>query len=187
MLNLIKVNGQSATQLDRKFNREHKGRHTVSPIPSNDKFGVSGGDVTAVPAMEGMSIIQWGLGGDYGDLYLDIMLGNGMSVRLEDLIKFQGKKNPTTTWRGLNKGVANYKSKAKVGVGEVFGTANPDGIRFGTGQSLGDGVHVTLIKPGMHAAFVAANRSGKDVTSFLLDPLGPESPFNCPQYTGEIK
>jgi hypothetical protein len=93
---------------------------------------------------------------------------------LRNISHINGEIKKNETWRGLKKGVANYGSNARVSVGEVFGTANPDGFNT-KGESQGDGIHLTLIKPGMHKEFNDYNRnykgSDKDTTPYLYQSL----------------
>jgi hypothetical protein len=112
------------------------------------------------------------------------MLTNGQTVRLMDLTSLDKKITSS-----LEKGKANYNSRLTVSENQVFGTigtTRPTIIdKFGQ-ASGGDGLHVTVIKKGMHADLNSYNRNtsgvSKDTTSYLIDPLERGSPLRCPEY-----
>lgn len=84
-----------------------------------------------------------------------------------------------------------YKDLASVSVG--IGQSLGAGDKIGTVRPAGDprsyiGLHVTLLRPGHYGAFRrelqraarANSLGGRNTRDMFIDPLGPESPINCP-------
>lgn len=192
MLNFVRDrNGNPATKLGRQYEEGHDGRHTVSPIENSVEGRGYGGDVVALPALQGGRIVRWGLEegkGSEGGFYLDIMLKNGMAVRLKDFNDIGGQQ-PKTSWRGLAKGTTYLGSNKAipVTVGEVLGSISYNYKNPQTGLTPNwSRLHVTVIKPGQYNNYVNAVLKNGPRLPYIIDPLGSDSPFNCPQYHDKI-
>jgi hypothetical protein len=175
MLNFVRTkDGRTATEVARPYDRGHDGRHDISPIST----GTYGGDVVALPALEGAQVIRFGTQEPEGHskgLYLDIQLKNGMVLVLKDL----NSLNSTVT-RGLRPGKTGSGIKLSSGsqLGTIFSNVDP---------LSRTGLHVTLVRDraAYDNFYVPARLPGRthveDRLPWTIDPLDPKlSPFNCP-------
>jgi hypothetical protein len=106
---------------------------------------------------------------------------------LPDLLTLPGgsPSKDGRTWRGMPRGslsTPNPKRAIPVKTGDMLGTIRAN-YRTPLGQTPDwRGLHVTVIKPGQYDKYVKAILDNTPRLPYIIDPLGPDSPLNCPQY-----
>lgn len=195
MLEFVKANGKTATELARHYSSGHDGRHVVSPITTGAK-NEYGGDVIAIAPLVGGRVLRWNLQSETSPAtyILDIELSNGQVLTLKDL-------RSVAPWirKGLKMGETHgVKARGgRVSLGTKI-TASDIGKALGTifndppvaaGPQAGNrvnftGLHVALVKDRESwNKWLKQGRAGKDGNAeWFVDPIDPQGLFPCPGY-----